>query len=227
MTLYEANQLVRRLDEQYRESGQSIPVTLQIDFLANGQPDRYQIAPSLGSGEGSILSHMKQNVVRFLQNAQRTNEMFEDVPAQYRDTMQAQFTAFADRAAMHVSQKLIPYFETHCTLCAMRARRAPEIEAAPGMAAYAEAYYKQIDELCKTLNDSPLGEMEPEPAPPEREEPPARSEAVEPEPPAPPEESAPPPLENKQSVRGWLAQCKQESRMEFKDASRNKQDRER
>lgn len=151
MPLSQADELVRRLDEEEQSAGRE-PQTLRvvIDYTINGLPDRYQAELSLGDGDGSLVQQIKAHVDAYRRDAARTARLLEGFPPEVRRAHVAGLQEDMDRTA----NQLVGFFQSHCDISRMESGFAAHAQALPESARgqYETAARKAIQGLRRDVN---------------------------------------------------------------------------
>lgn len=114
MPLSQAERRVLQISELYRAHNQEPqPVKVKIDYMKNGQTDRYFLPLQIGAG-GSLLSQMREHISSYQANQEKISQLFHSVPDEYRKVLQKELTPFLHNSLDSLSKELLPYFQWHC-----------------------------------------------------------------------------------------------------------------
>ena len=114
MPLSQAERRVLQISELYRAHNQEPqPVKVKIDYMKNGQTDRYFLPLQIGAG-GSLLSQMREHISSYQANQEKISQLFHSVPDEYRKVLQKELTPFLHNSLDGLSKELLPYFQWHC-----------------------------------------------------------------------------------------------------------------
>ena len=114
MPLSQAERRILQIDELYRAHNQEPqPVKVKIDYMKNGQTDRYFLPLQIGTG-GSLLAQMREHISSYQGNQEKISQLFHSVPDEYRASLQNELTPFLHNSLDGLSKELLPYFQWHC-----------------------------------------------------------------------------------------------------------------
>ena len=114
MPLSQAERCTLQIDELYRAHNQEPqPVKVKIDYMKNGQTDRYFLPLQIGAG-GSLLAQMREHISSYQGNQEKISQLFHSVPDEYRASLQNELTPFLHNSLDGLSKELLPYFQWHC-----------------------------------------------------------------------------------------------------------------
>ena len=87
MPLSQANALIGQLDREYREAEYApAQVTVRIDYMKDGQTDRYWLPLEVGAG-GDLLEQMERRVESYRGDPDKVVRLFESVPETHREEL--------------------------------------------------------------------------------------------------------------------------------------------
>lgn len=154
MPLSQAERRVLQIDELYRAHDlEPQPVKVKIDYMKNGQTDRYFLPLQIGAG-GSLLHQMKRHIDAYQASRENVDQLFRDAPEEYREALRSELTPFLHQSLDSLSGKLLPYFQWHCDMGEFekqleeQADMLPENEQGPFRSGVREA----LDALRQSLN---------------------------------------------------------------------------
>ena len=111
MPLSQAERRVLQIDELYRaHDREPQPVKVKIDYMKNGQTDRYFLPLQIGAG-GSLLHQMKGHIDAYQASRENIDQLFRDAPDEYREALRSELTPFLHQSLDSLSGKLLPYFQ--------------------------------------------------------------------------------------------------------------------
>ena len=154
MTLSDANEYVRRVDEQYRAQELTpVPVQVKIDYMKDGRADRYCLPLEIGAG-GSLLEQMQRHLDAYRDSPEKVVQLFEQVPEQYRSTLREELSPFVNDSIGRTGQALCQYFQTHCDIAELEQKLEQRLEALPERARrpYQKAARNTISGLRRAVN---------------------------------------------------------------------------
>lgn len=119
MTLSEANELVKNLDGQFRDEGRTpAPVKVKIDYVLDGQPDRYWLPLEIGAG-GSLLEQMNRRLADFRADPDKVEQLFDQVDPEFKDEFKTAFLPSLRDNVNHLYDRVAVFFERHCEIAAL------------------------------------------------------------------------------------------------------------
>lgn len=131
MPLSQAEEAVRQADQECREAGQAPQaVRVKIDYIKDGQTDRYWLPLEIGAG-GSLLEQMQSRLEAYRSNAEKIEQLFADVPEEYRDILHQEFAPFLHDNLNGPSQTLLRYFQRHCDIAAFEQNLQERVSMLP------------------------------------------------------------------------------------------------
>ena len=154
MTLSDANEYVRQVDEQYRAQELTpVPVQVKIDYMKDGRADRYCLPLEIGAG-GSLLEQLGRHLEAYRDSPEKVAQLFEQVPEQYRDALREELTPFVNDSIGRTGQEVCQYFQLHCDIAELEQKLEQRIEALPERARkpYQKAARNTIAGLRRAVN---------------------------------------------------------------------------
>lgn len=116
MTLSQANAYVAEMDAAYMEEELTPqPVKVRIDYIRNGETDRYCLPLHIGAG-GSLLEQMEAHLETYRADPGRIAALFQQTPEAYRRELEAEFTPFIRESLEGLSHGTLQYFQRHCDI---------------------------------------------------------------------------------------------------------------
>lgn len=116
MTLTEANGRVKILDASDKEQNVGKSVKFQIDYVMDGEPDRYWTTAVIGLGGGSLLDQIKSQIKQYQRDQLGAMAPFSALPMELRDELKAHFTPLVLDGLEAIPNRLVSYFQHHCDI---------------------------------------------------------------------------------------------------------------
>ena len=154
MPLSQAERRVLQISELYRAHNQEPqPVKVKIDYMKNGQTDRYFLPLHIGAG-GSLLAQMREHISSYQANQKKISQMFRSVPDEYRESLQNELTPFLRKSLDSLSQELLPYFQWHCGVGELGKQLEEQADMLPEneRSAFRAGVQNALDGLRQSLN---------------------------------------------------------------------------
>lgn len=119
MPLSQANELVGRVSREYMEAEYTIqPVTVRIDYMKDGQTDRYFLPLHIGGG-GDLLEQMEERVNSYRGDPEQVARLFEAAPEAHREELRSVFTPAIQGSLNDLSTGVLHHFQRHCDIAEM------------------------------------------------------------------------------------------------------------
>ena len=169
MPLSQAERRILQIGELYRAHNQEPqPVKVKIDYMKNGQTDRYFLPLQIGAG-GSLLTQMREHIGSYQVNQEKISQLFHSVPDEYRAFLQNELTPFLHNSLDGLSKELLPYFQWHCGVGELGRQLEEQADMLPEneRASFRSGVREALDGLRQSIN---LGAI-PEPPALYREQP--------------------------------------------------------
>lgn len=132
MTLSEAEQKIADLNELNWDGYEpSRPVKVAIDYMMDGQVDRYWLPLSIGSCQGSLLEQMERHVEACLKSPAETTAPFYDAPDDLAKLLHEQFGPQFQTDLETLASKVINLFKQHYTISCLEQQFATQAMAIP------------------------------------------------------------------------------------------------
>lgn len=117
MTLSEAETRIGELNQSYWDSDEpERPVRVAIDYMLDGEVDRYWLPIRTGPGCGSMLEQMQYLVETNLNHPEEVAQLFEDAPAGLRELLHEQFGPQLHNDLEKLATRVIGFFQQHHTI---------------------------------------------------------------------------------------------------------------
>lgn len=117
MTLSEAETRVGELNREYWNTDEpSRPVKVAIDYMLDGEVDRYWLPLYTGPGCGSMLEQMQNLVENNLNHPENLTGIFEDAPVGLRELLHEQFGPQLHSDLEKLATRVIGFFQQHYTI---------------------------------------------------------------------------------------------------------------
>lgn len=117
MTLSDAETQIGELNRSYWDSDEpERPVRVAIDYMLDGEVDRYWLPIRTGPGCGSMLEQMQYLVETTLDHPGDVAQLFEDAPAGLRELLHEQFGPQLHDDLEKLATRVIGFFQQHHTI---------------------------------------------------------------------------------------------------------------
>lgn len=117
MTLSEAETRIGELNHEYWDSDEpERPVRAAIDYMLDGEVDRYWLPLRTGPGCGSMLEQMQNLVETTLNHPEDVSRLFADAPAGLRELLHEQFGPQLHDDLEKLGGRVIGFFQQHYTI---------------------------------------------------------------------------------------------------------------
>lgn len=117
MTLSEAETRIGELNQRYWDSDEpERPVRVAIDYMLDGEVDRYWLPLRTGPGCGSLLEQMECHVDANLNRPEEVARLFEDAPAGLRELLHEQFGPQLHDDLEKLAGRVLTFFQQHHTI---------------------------------------------------------------------------------------------------------------
>ena len=140
MPLSQAERRVLQISELYRAHNQEPqPVKVKIDYMKNGQTDRYFLPLQIGSYQA---------------NQEKISQLFHSVPDEYRKVLQKELTPFLHNSLDGLSKELLPYFQWHCGVGELGRQLEEQADMLPEneRASFRSGVQEALDGLRQSIN---------------------------------------------------------------------------
>ena len=154
MPLSQAERRILQIDELYRAHNQEPqPVKVKIDYMKNGQTDRYFLPLQIGTG-GSLLAQMREHISGYQGNQEKISQLFHSVPDEYRASLQNELTPFLHNSLDGLSKELLPYFQWHCSVGELERQLEEQADMLPEnqRASFRSGVRETLDGLRQSIN---------------------------------------------------------------------------
>lgn len=132
MTLYEAEEITKKMYEAAWDSGQpERSVKLAIDYTLDGETDRYWLRVCTEPGHGTMLEQMQDYVTAKLRNSQSIADQFASAPAPLARLLHEKFGPQLHDDLTKLSTRVHGHFRQHCTISELEQRFQQQAEAMP------------------------------------------------------------------------------------------------
>lgn len=119
MPLSEANELVKRLDEQFRAEGEEpAPVEARIDYVLDSQTDRYYLPLEIGAG-GSLLEQMNRRLEMYRADPATLEQFFDRTSPAFKEQFEAEFLPTLRDSTNYLYDRVAVFFERHCEITSL------------------------------------------------------------------------------------------------------------
>lgn len=154
MTLSEVDAQMQVLGESFWDSGESSrPVTVAIDYMMDGQNDRYWLPLQVGICP-PLLEQMKDHVNSCLANAGEVAQLFEEAPAPLQAILHDQFGPQLHADLEKLSTRVIGLFRQHLNIAKLEQQFDAQASVMPEkkQAAFRQAMSAAVVELRRAAN---------------------------------------------------------------------------
>lgn len=117
MTLSEAETRIGELNRDYWDSDEpERPVRVAIDYMLDGEVDRYYLPLTTGPGCRSMLEQMEYLVETNLNHPEEVSQLFADAPAGLRELLHEQFGPQLHSDLQKLAGRVMTFFQQHYTI---------------------------------------------------------------------------------------------------------------
>lgn len=132
MTLSEAETRIGELNQRYWDSDEpERPVRVAIDYMLDGEVDRYWLPLRTGPGCGSLLEQMECHVDANLNRPEEVARLFEDAPAGLRELLHEQFGPQLHDDLEKLAGRVLTFFQQHHTITKLEQQFQTQAAAMP------------------------------------------------------------------------------------------------
>ena len=132
MTLSEAETRMEAINQEYWNTDEpSRPVKVAIDYMLDGEVDRYWLPLRTGPGCGSLLEQMECHVDAHLNRPEEVTRLFEDAPAGLRELLHEQFGPQLHNDLEKLAGRVLTFFQQHHTITKLEEQFQAQAEVMP------------------------------------------------------------------------------------------------
>ena len=132
MTLYEAETRITRLNsERWNSDGEPSPVRVAIDYIMEGEQDRYWLPLDIGAGCPSMLDQMEDYVTACFYHPNVVAQDFYNATEGLGALLHERFGPQLQDDLEKLSSKVLGFFRQHCTISRMEEQFEVQAEAMP------------------------------------------------------------------------------------------------
>lgn len=132
MTLSEAETRIGELNRDYWDSDEpERPVRVSIDYMLDGEVDRYWLPLRTGPGCGSMLEQMQYLVETNLNHPEEVSQLFADAPAGLRELLHDQFGPQLHDDLEKLAARVVGFFQQHHTITKLEQQFQAQAEVMP------------------------------------------------------------------------------------------------
>lgn len=132
MTLSEAETRISELNQSYWDTDEpERPVRVAIDYMMEGETDRYCLPLYTGPGRGSMLGQMQAHVEASLNHPDVTTQLFYEAPAGLAELLHDQFGPQLHDDLEKLATKVVGFFQQHCTIAKLEQQFEQQAQAMP------------------------------------------------------------------------------------------------
>lgn len=171
MTLSEAETRIGELNQSYWDSDEpERPVRVAIDYMLDGEVDRYWLPLHTGPGCDSMLEQMQDLVETALNHPEEVSRLFADAPAGLRELLHEQFGPQLHDDLEKLGGRVIGFFQQHYTITKLeeqfqaQAAVMPEKEKGKFLE-YTKAAVTDLRKAANTSKTTAPAQERPAPAP--------------------------------------------------------------
>lgn len=155
LTLSEAETRISELNRDYWDTDEpDRPVRVAIDYMMEGETDRYCLPLYTGPGRGSMLEQMQTHVETSLNHPDVTTQLFYEAPAGLAELLHEQFGPQLHDDLEKLVTKVVGFFQQHCTIAKMEQQFEKQAQAMPEreQAKFLETMRANVTELRRAAN---------------------------------------------------------------------------
>lgn len=132
MTLSEAETRIGELNHSYWDSDEpERPVRVAIDYMLDGEVDRYWLPLRTGPGCRSMLEQMEYHVETNLNHPGDVAQLFADAPAGLRELLHEQFGPQLHDDLQKLAGRVMTFFQQHYTITKLEEQFQAQAEVMP------------------------------------------------------------------------------------------------
>lgn len=132
MTLYEAEQRIEQVSrERWDSDGVVSSVKVAIDYIMEGEQDRYWLPLKIGEGRASMLDQMEDYVTTCFHHPDVTTRDFYSAPEGLGALLHEQFGPQLHDDLEKLSTKVLGFFRQHCTISRLEKQFEAQAEGLP------------------------------------------------------------------------------------------------
>lgn len=132
MRLHEVEARIEELNRDYWESDEpERPVKVSIEYMVDGETDRYWLPLRTGPGCGSMLEQMKRHAESSLNHPEEVARLFEDAPAGLRELLHEQFGPQLQEDLEKLAGRVLGFFQQHNTISRLEQQFGQQALAMP------------------------------------------------------------------------------------------------
>lgn len=155
MTLSEAETRIGELNESYWNSGEpDRPVKLAIDYMMEGETDRYCLPLYTGPGRGTMLEQMQFHVERSLEHPEIATRLFDEAPAGLGVLLHEHFGPQLYNDLEKLATRVVTFFRQHYAITQLERQFEKQAQAMPDREKekFLEATHVNITQLRQAAN---------------------------------------------------------------------------
>lgn len=117
MTLSEAEERIAALNQDYIGRNKlEDTVQVAIDYMMDGEADRYCLTLTTGLGYGSVLEQMQHHIELYLQYPRSIMQYFYEAPDGLAELLRDQFGPQLNDDLEKLANRVLGLFQQHCTI---------------------------------------------------------------------------------------------------------------
>ena len=138
MSLLQANNIIKTLDEENFERPGYDKTTFRIDFMINGEYHNYEGRQDLGDGDGSLIDHIEKFCLYHKDNEEWNNYILHNDGKEALEAEKAKWDMLLN--------EFVPYLKLHCNLSEMEQAAKTALQNGENMTSAEINYHNAIIE---------------------------------------------------------------------------------
>lgn len=132
MTLHEAETRIEQCNsERWDSDGGPLPVKVAIDYIMEGEQDRYWLPLNIGAGCRPMLEQMEDYVTACFHHPDAATRDFYNAPEDLGALLHERFGPQLQSDLEKLSTRVLGFFRQHCTISRMEEQFEAQAEAMP------------------------------------------------------------------------------------------------
>lgn len=138
MSILQANNIIKTLDEENFERPGYDKTTFRIDFVINGESHNYEGRQDLGDGDGSLIDHIEKFCLYYKDNEEWNNYILHNDGKEALEAEKAKLDMLLN--------EFVPYLKLHCNLSEMEQAAKTALQNSENMTSAEINYHTAIIE---------------------------------------------------------------------------------